>query len=207
MDANKSPQSKPVQIIKLVFIILVFPLLVGFSRGFIDQAFKLTQLYWKSLYWGIASYLLFHIFLIEPLGFYKKTQRSIQTIFGFFWPLLRVAYYIIPFWIVVLIGLYLLVHKVFKIEGVEFLFFYFSGFLFSMHILMVAKILKVDELRRLIDYLFILFVVLIINIFFFALNLKLYEPDFSVLQVGREGIDLGVNLAKSIFEQLFVPTS
>ena len=204
MESIRSQQSKPVQLIKLLFIILVFPLVVGFIRGFIDQSFELSTLCCRSLYWGIACYLLLHIFIVEPLAFYKKTQKSIQVIFGFFLPLLRVAYYVIPLWIVVLIGLFLVVNKLFKIESLDFLFFFLSGFFGSMHIVMVAKLLKTDKLNKLIDYLFVLFLILIINIFFFALNLKLYEPAFSVSQIAREGVAAGVGLARAIYQQLFV---
>ncbi|MFC1515004.1 hypothetical protein ACFL5X_03795 [Candidatus Omnitrophota bacterium] len=207
MEKTRLAGNKTVQFIKLAVLILVFPLLVGFCRGLIAQTFALEDLFWKSLYWGVASYLLFHIFLIEPVKFYKKTQSSIQIVFGFFMPLLRVAYYIVPFWVLVLIGVYLVVYKVLKVEDIRFLFFFLSGFLFAMHLVMVAKLLKTDKPGKLIDYLFILFAVLIINIFFFAANCKLYEPEFSVSQVGREGIETGVHLARSIYDQLFVPGS
>jgi len=207
MAVKLSSQSKTVQAIKLALILITFPILIGFVRGLVFQVHGLQPLYWKSLYWGIAGYLLFHIFLIEPLKFYKKTQSFIKIIFGFFSPLFKFSYYIIPFWIIVVICLYLVVCKILKLENINFLFFFLSGFLFSMHIVMVAKILKVDELRKLIDYLFIIFIVVIINIFFLSLNLKLYEPGFSVTQVGKEGINLGIDLARAIFNQLFVPRS
>ncbi|MBN2120764.1 MAG: hypothetical protein JW734_06900 [Candidatus Omnitrophica bacterium] len=205
MDAKSLNQSKTAQAVKLVFAVLILPILIGFVRGLVEQISRLEPYCWKSLYWGVAGYLLFHIFLIEPLKFYKRTQRFIQIIFGFFLPLFKVAYYLVPFWALVVIGSYAVLGKVFKIEGLEVLFFFLSGFIFTMHIVMVAKLLKVDELRKLIDYLFIIFIVLIINIFFFSANLKLYEPGFSVAQVGKEGLDLGVGLAKAIFDQLFVP--
>ena len=96
------------------------------------------------------------------------------------------------------------INKLFKIESLDFLFFFLSGFFGSMHIVMVAKLLKTDKLNKLIDYLFVLFLILIINIFFFALNLKLYEPAFSVSQIAREGLDVGIGLARTIYEQLFV---
>ena len=176
MDAKLSNQSKSVQAIKLAFLLITFPIVIGFVRGLILQIQDLKPLHWKSFYWGVSGYLLFHIFLIEPLKFYKGTQRFIQIIFGLFSPLFRLAYYVFPFWIIVVIGLYLVSSNIFKLEEITFLFFSLSGFIFSMHLVMVAKILKVDELRKVIDYLFIIFIVIIINIFFLALNLKLYEP-------------------------------
>ncbi len=203
--SSQNRQSRFSQFIKLVCIIGIFPIFVGFIKGLLFEIKELGALFHNSLYWGIASYLLLHIFLIEPLKFYKKTQRFLQVIFGFFSPLFRVSYYIIPFWIIILIILYLILCKVFEWEGVKFLFFFFSGFLFSMHIVCVAKILKVDELRRLVDYLFMILIVLIINVFFFAFNLKLYSSQFSVRNVGKEGIDSGVNLGRIILEQLFIP--
>ena len=205
MGAKLSGQSKLVQAIKLILVLVVFPIVIGFVRGLILQIQDLPPLYSKAFYWSIASYLLFHIFLLEPLKFYKRTQKFIQIIFGFFSGLFKLSYYILPFWIVVIIGVYLVVCRTFKLDEITFLFFFLSGFFFSMHIVMVARILKVDELRKLIDYLFIIFIVIIINIFFLALNLKLYEPGFSVSAVGKEGVALGVDLAKTIFNQLFVP--
>lgn len=205
MDVNSSGQSKSVQAIKLGFILFFLPVLAGLLKGLVSQIATLEAVFSKSLYWGIASYVLFHIFFVEPLKFYKKTQRFIQIIFGFFFPLFRLSYYVLPFWIIVLIGFYILVCKIFNLTKLVPLFFFLSGFLFTMHIILVAKILKVDELRKLIDYLFMIFMVLIINIFFFALNLKLYQTSLSIIAIGKEGIQLGVGLCKGILEQLFIP--
>jgi hypothetical protein len=198
-------KSKPVQAIKLLFILLLLPLIIGFIRGLISQINHLGPVFRSSLYWGTAVYLIFHVFLLEPVRFYKKTQRFIQIIFGFFSPLFRTAYYIVPFWIIVVIGFFILLCKIFRFEGLLPFFFFISGFLFSMHIVMAAKILKVDKIKKVIDYLFIIFIVVIINIFFLSLNIKLYEPGFSVSAVGKEGLLAGINLAQSIWNQLFVP--
>lgn len=200
------PGNKSVQAIKLVCVIVVFPILIGFIKGLIAETFKLDSLFIKSLYWGITSYLLFHIFIFEPVKFYKKTQRFIRVILGFFSPVFRFSYYLIPFWIIVIISSYLLLVVFLKLENLRFLFFFLSGFAFTMHIVMVSKILKVDELRKIVDYLFIIFIVIIINIFLFALTLKLYSHSFSVSYVGKEGIALGMALAKAVFNQIFVPS-
>lgn len=205
MEEKTSNTAKFSQAIKLIFVLGVFPLLVGFIRGLWFEVAKLEPSFYKSLYWGIGIYLILHIFLIEPLKFYKKTQRFIQVIFGFFSPLFKFSYYLIPFWVIVLIVFYILFCKIFKFKDLEVLFFFLSGFFFSMHIVCVAKILKVDELRKLIDYLFMISIVIIINVFFFAFNLKLYSPDFSLVKVAQEGIDSGINMGKSIFNQLFIP--
>jgi len=206
MEERVSPSiNKSVQAIKLVCVIVVFPILIGFIRGLIAETFKLDSLFVKSLYWGITSYLLFHIFIFEPVKFYKKTQRFIRVILGFFSPVFRFSYYLIPFWVIIIISSYILLVIFLKLEQLKFIFFFLSGFAFAMHIVMVSKFLKVDELRKIVDYLFIIFIVIIINIFLFALNLKLYVHSFSVACVGKEGISLGVVLAKSVFDQLFVP--
>ncbi len=200
------PNNKSVQTIKLVCVLIVFPILIGFIRGLIAETFKLDSLFVKSLYWGITSYLLFHIFIFEPVRFYKKTQRFIRVILGFFSPVFRFSYYLIPFWVIIIIASYLLFVTFLKLENLRFIFFFLSGFAFAMHIVMVSKILKVDELRKIVDYLFIIFIVVIINIFLFALTLKLYAHSFSVSYVGKKGIALGVALARAIFNQIFVPS-
>lgn len=207
MAQNLSNQknNRSVQVIKLFCILILIPLVIGFVIGLIEQIGKLAAIYAHSLYWGIAIYLLFHILINEPVKFYKRTQRFIQVIFGFFSPLFKVTYYIIPFWVIVIIGFFVLLCEVFNIEYLVPLFFFLSGFLFTMHIVMVAKISKVDKIHKIIDYLFIILLVIIINIFFFGLNLKLYSSEFSVLAVGQRGLETGMSLVKAIWGQLFIP--
>ncbi len=205
MNHRLSSQNKSIQIIKLICVLIVLPVIIGFILGLISEITKLEGLFKTAFYWGVAGYLLFHIFLAEPVKFYKNTQKFIKIIFGFFSPLFKMAYYLIPFWIIVIIGFFVLFCKIFKFDNLYPVFFFLSGFLFTMHIVMVTKILKVDELRKIIDYLFIIFIVVIINIFFLSFNLKLYAQDFSVVTVGKEGLTLGIGLAKSVWDQLFIP--
>ena len=193
------------KVVKTLVIILLFPIIIGFAKGLILEVAQLKSFFSQSLYWGVASYLLFHIFISEPIKFYKNTQKFIQVIFSFFSPLFRLSYYILPFWsLMVMVG-YFVVCKVFGLEEAKFLFFFLSGFTFTLHVVMVAKILKTDELKKIIDYLFIIFLMIIINIFFISLNLKLYDPSFSIQSVAQSGMDLTYNIYKDTVSHLLFP--
>lgn len=120
--------SRAVLSIKILLVGFFSPILVGFIEGFIAEIFKLDSFFLKSLLWGITSYLLLHIFIVEPVRFYKTTQRFIQIILGFFNPVFKAAYYIIPFWIIIIIAGFLILVELFKFEEIKFIFFFLIRF-------------------------------------------------------------------------------
>ncbi len=204
MEQKLSAESKTVRIIKLSCFILLLPVFLGLAKGFTTEIFNLPQPLGGIFFTGAGLYLVFHIFITEPLKFYKKTQRFIQIIFGFFSPILRISYYLIPFWALVVLLVYLLLVKIAGLKIPSAVFFFITGFVFTMHIALVARIMRTDDITKLIDYLFIIMIVLVINIFFLAFNLKIYENSFSVSSMAKAGVDWGVELCRTVFAQLFV---
>jgi len=205
MEQKLSPESKSVRAIKLFCFILLLPVFLGLAKGFTSEVLNLPFPLGKLFFLGAGLYLTFHIFIVEPLKFYKKTQRFIQLIFGFFSPILRVSYYLIPFWALISLLVYLILTKLLHLNISSAVFFFITGFVFTMHITLVARIMRTDDITKFIDYLFIIIIVLVINIFFLAFNLKIYENTFSISSMAKYGLDWGIGVAKSIFNQLFIP--
>lgn len=176
------------KLFKVIVVIVLLPLLVGFVKGLVTQINAFDISFIKSVYWGIASYLILHLFLFEPTDFYSSTQKFTQHIFGFLSPLFKVSYYIIPFWAIGVIGAYFLVCRLLGNIGILPVFYFLSGFVFTMHVVMVAAILRTEELKGFLDYLFVILVVIAINIFFLGLNLKLYNYDLSIAYIAKSGV-------------------
>ncbi len=205
MEPRLSEDSKTVKTIKLLFFIVFLPILLGFIKGLYVEILKLSPGFSKSFLWGVIVYLAFHIFIVEPVKTYKQTQKFIQVIFGFLSPILKISYYIIPFWIIIIIGVYFLIYNLFSLDFPKEIFFFFTSFIFMMHITIVAKMIRTDDVHKVINYLFLVVLVLAINIFFLAFTLKIYENSFSVSYIAKQGIDWGVGICQAGFNQLFVP--
>jgi hypothetical protein len=185
-ESSISEDSKIVKIIKFLTVIALAPMVGGLVKGLISELAKHGD-YAGTIAWGVGTYVTIHLFVYEPLEFYKGTQKFIQFVFGVFSPIFRVSYYILPFWAVaVLIG-YAVCVRWLNYAYLMPMFYFMTGFFFAMHVVMVARILKTDELRQLFDYLFVIFIVLIMNILFFAINVWIYDPSFSISAVITDG--------------------
>ncbi len=206
MAAPLSQENRAVRIIKLLSFLIFLPVFVGFIGGFCLVLDKLEPLFSQCFYWGVIAYLVVHIFIFEPLQFYKKTQKFIQVIFGFFAPLFKVAHYIVPLWVIILILVYLILKFAFQINVIQEIFFFLTGAFFMMHTALVAKMLRTDDLHKIIDYFFLILLVLMINVFFLALTIKVYQPQFSLTAIAQEGFQWGIGVCRTVFNQLFVPS-
>ena len=189
IDSNEVENSPLHNFFKIVVIVAAIPLITGFLCGLIAQINLFQPFVVKSVYWGIASYVLMHLFIFEPVDFYKETQKFIQLIFGFLSPLFKVSYYLMPFWAIVVIACYFPAKAIFSGTGLAYVFYFLTAFVFTMHVVMVAAILRTEELKGYLDYMFVLVVVIAINIFFMALNFKLYEPEVSIAFIGKAGVE------------------
>lgn len=190
-DSLKSSELEDTQLhkfLKGLVSVLLFPFIFGLINSFIHSLAHLDLSLVKSFYWGVAVYLLVHLFLFEPLDFYKHTQKAVQYVFGFLAPLCRISYYLMPFWILVLWGLYFLIVKV--IGNVEMMpmFYFATSFIFVMHLVLVAAILRTEDIKGLLDYLFVLFIVVVINVFLAAITLKIFKADISLVALAKGGV-------------------
>ena len=175
------------KMLKVAAVIVLFPLVAGLVKGLIDQINGLDAAS-VPVYWGFAAYLLIHLFILEPLEFYKNTQRFLEYILGVFSPLFRVSYYIMPFWALVVLAAYFIAAAFLGSDNIRSIFYFLTTLVFTMHVVMVARLLRTDELREIFDYLFVIFIVFVLNVLFFSLNMRLYNPGFSVTAVTGEGL-------------------
>ena len=205
MGLQSLSQNRWVKAAKLLFVIVFLPFLVALAAAFIRETNSLSFLLFRTFYAGVAVYLLFHIFIYEPVKFYRRSQKLIEFVFSIFAPVFKVSYYIIPFWILVVLAAYFLLVVWLKIIFLLPFFFFLSGFVFTMHLVMVAKIMKTDKIGKVVDYLFLIFWVIAINLLFLSLNLQLYSEKFSFAVVVKTGIKEGASFFQHIFRQLFVP--
>lgn len=188
IDGSEIEDSRLHSVFKIIVILIAIPLITGFLKGLFSQVNSLAVPAGKAVYWGITAYVMMHLFIFEPVDFYRGTQQFVQHVFGFLSPLFKVTYYIVPFWGLVLIGLYFLVRTVFPGTAFLNIFYFLTAFIFTMHIIMVASVLKAEELKGFMDYFFVFVVVVAVNIFFMAINLKLYDNSVSIVKIAQSGI-------------------
>ena len=187
--APETAESKPHKFVQFVLVLAMVPLAVGFVYGLYTEAARLPNAHSSAFKWGAIAYLLIHLFVFEPLEFYKKTQQFMQYFLGFLSPVFKVSYYIIPFWGTAIMITYAVCKYGMGMALDMPTFYFLTAFSFLMHVVMVARILRTDELRAIIDYLFVILIVIIINIFFLSLNLKMYQRDFNIRKVATAGYD------------------
>ena len=199
LDTSQMEDSVLHRFFKTLVIVAALPLIAGFLSGLAGQINMFEPILFKSVYWGVASYILLHLFIFEPGIFYKNTQKFTQHLFGFLSPLFKVSYYIIPFWAIAVIGCYFPARAFFPGTGLSNVFYFLSSFVFTMHIIMVAAILRTEELKGFLDYLFVIVVVIAINIFFFALNLKIYDHAVSIPEIATSGAEMIKMVILNIF--------
>ena len=187
--APESSEGKSYKFVQFFLVLVMVPLAVGFAYGLYGEVTRLPGAFSSAFKWGALAYLLVHLFVFEPLEFYKKTQQFMQYFLGFLSPVFKVSYYIIPFWGSAVMLTYAVCKFAMGMALDMPVFYFLTAVSFLMHVVMVARILRTDELRAIIDYLFVILTVIIINTFFLGLNLKLYHQDFSIRKVATAGYD------------------
>lgn len=98
--------NKLAAILKLIFAVLLFPVVIAATLGFAAEIKILNELTVNCFLWGIFSFLLLYHLLWEPEVIYKKGQRIVEITFKFFAPLVRVASFCLPIFTLLILIIY-----------------------------------------------------------------------------------------------------
>ncbi|MCM8782971.1 MAG: hypothetical protein NC909_01040, partial [Candidatus Omnitrophica bacterium] len=167
-------------VLKLLLGIMLFPFVYGSTFMFMRELFLLDTNVKISFFSGIAFFLIVYLFIWEPVIIYKKGQRFLQIIFGFFSPLLKIAPYLLPIYTIVLFLLYFLALLIFKPAQIIDIFMFLLGLSISLHLVFSAKILKSklgDYLKA--NYIFGFSFIYLINVIILSFGFNLMLKDFS----------------------------
>ncbi|MCM8792647.1 MAG: hypothetical protein NC826_05875 [Candidatus Omnitrophica bacterium] len=191
--------------LRLILGVFLFPFVYSATRVFLSKIFMLDNSLKIGFFSGMAFFLIIYLFVWEPTIIYKKGQRFVQVIFGFFSPLVKVAPYLLPIYTIILFLSYFLLSLIFRIEHVLDVFMFLFGVSIALHFVFSAKFLKSkssDYLKA--NYIFSFSLIWLLNIFILSFGFNLILNNFSFVDFFNQTIDLGCNIFNAIFKQLFL---
>ena len=167
-------------VLKFVFFIAIIPLLIAVGESFLSALSSLKPVLKNAFYSGTVSYVLFYLFLYDFEPVYLSAKTIVGEAFKFIPPFDKVIVYILPIYVLLLGGAYMLVNGVLNMEPSAKVYFYLMGFLMSLHIISVAKeFQEEDKLGFRPHYFFALSLSFIGTVFIFVLLLHLITPNVS----------------------------
>jgi hypothetical protein len=192
-------------LVKLVLSVVLVPLVIGFTKGFIYQLDRQGSYIQNNFVLAIATYLILHIFVCEPKGIYDFGQRIVGFLFNFLVPLRKVMYYCLPFFAVLFFALYFTLNYFFDFTDITGYAVFIISFSVTMHLAITAAYLKTEQSGVLKgDYFFYLFLVYLAVVALTAALLNFILRDFSFIDVIKDGYKFFVDMIVLFWRQLFV---
>ncbi len=198
--------NKIVDVLKFIFFILLIPVTVGSSLGFLKglQAINTTCLNSFSL--GAVVFLFVYLFLLEPQGVYDYGQKIMGDIFRFFAPLVEVAPFFLPVYSLLILIAFFFASFFPNLKGYAPYFMFFISFTLMMHFVFTAKTLREKDGSVLKpNYFFEFSLIYIVNLSILASLFGLVFSDFSSAEFFSTIADVTSKVYTGIFNQLFVP--
>jgi len=190
--------------IKFILGVFLLPFVYSSTAVFLKQISTLENSLKVGFLSGIAFFLIIYLFVWEPAIIYKKGQRFVQIIFGFFSPLVKVAPYLLPIYTIFLFLFYFLSFFIFNPRHILDTFMFLFGLSISLHLVFSAKSLKSkssDYLKA--NYIFAFCFIWLVNIIILSFGFNLILKDYSFVNFFNQTFKIGVDIFSSIFKQLF----
>jgi hypothetical protein len=190
---------------KFLLGLLLLPFVYSSTRVFLDGVFVLESNLKTGFFLGIAVFLLIYLFIWEPTMIYKKGQRFVQIIFGFFSPLVKVAPYLLPIYTIFSFLIYFLLSIIFKPQQILDCFMFLFGLTVVLHLVFSARSLRSrasDYLKA--DYLFGFSFIWLINIIILSFGFNLILKEYSFVNFLNQAFKIGITIYRIIFKQLFL---
>ncbi len=192
-------------ILKFVISIVLFPLVVGLSKGFFIKIIRQPQYVRNNFMFAAGLYLILHLFVLEPKNLYDLGQRIVGKLFSFFVPLRRITYHCLPFYTTLFFVLFLIFKAMFGHKEVIGYFIFLMSFSAIMHLLITSIYLK-GEAQSVIkgDYFLSLTFVYLFGIILFCGFLSVMVENFSFINTIKYGYKFFMDTHTSIWKQFFV---
>ncbi|NQU74405.1 MAG: hypothetical protein HQ547_06850 [Candidatus Omnitrophica bacterium] len=217
------------KLLNLVLGIILLPLVVPVSKSFYNQ---LTGIGIGDLdnpryfLWGIAAYLLVHLFFFKPNFFYNlghevvhvistwlslgKARKikvsgqggSVQTTKSNFF--INLSPYFVPIYPILISIAYFTISRYQNISAYVPYFIFGIGFTLAMHIIMTVDVLKIKQPDLVkTGYLFSLVSIYVLNVILLGLVINLIFTGFSFIGMLSEFWIQSKELYSIIYRQLF----
>lgn len=193
MEEKVTKQNSFFTFIKFFLFLIIFCFVVSLSKEFFKAIRAEKAININILFFSALSAFSFYTFLADLNGFYKKMQN-------FFFHSSFVSYLIPSFLVLLGIG-YFILPKTFNFEIDKDVFIFLGGFVFTSHLIFIARESKGKTFSAFINYLFNFSILYIINLLLLcAYFMTAYKIDLGKILV--EGLTGGALLIKNLFTQI-----
>lgn len=191
-------------ILKIVFTVVMLPVLVASAVALQRQAFTLSGDLQQALGLGLTSFLILKLFVYDFQALHHLGQGITTFCFRAFKGLAQVAPFVIPLYSVFVLLVYAILQFMGKARGLQYLFFTLLAFTFSMHVVMTAQELyEKDGAYGKPTYFFSMVLITIVDLVVLALVVSAITPAFDFLKFFND-IDRCVGqIYRAVFQQLF----
>lgn len=197
--------AKPLSILKLIIGIALLPLVYAVSDSFLRNISRINY-YSQVYFWaGVAALLAIHLFICELEEFYLKGQKIVEAIFSFLKPLVRVAPFVLPIYLILAALLYGITAYWNGSTGSKYAFIFIFGFTASLHLVYSAKALRSREGDFLkANYISGFSFIYILNLILFSYIFSLIFTRFSFIDFFNSSYRSAGDILFSSFSQLFI---
>lgn len=193
MEEKITKQNSFFTLIKFFLFLIIFCFVVSLSKEFFKEIRAQEALDMDILFFSTLASFSFYTFIADLNGFYKKIQ-------SFFFHSSFVSYLVPSFLILLSIG-YFILPKAFNLEIDKEIFVFLGGFVFTSHLIFIARDAKGKTFSEYINYLFNFSILYIINLLLLGVYLMAaFDVDLSKVVV--EGLTGGALLIKNLFTQI-----
>jgi hypothetical protein len=180
------------------------PFVYSFSLSFLNELSVLAPNLQNSFWAGVISFLLVYLFIWEPAPVYVRGQKILEVIFSFFKPLVKVAPFLLPVYLIILTLLYGCFALAGSAQRVADVFLFLFGLSIGLHLVFSAKSLRTrqeDFLKA--SYIFGFAFVYILNVVLLSLVLSFMFEHFSFVNFCNSSYQNTADIFSVVFKQLF----
>jgi hypothetical protein len=193
MEEKASKQNSFFTLIKFFLFLIIFCFVISISKEFFKEVRVQKALNVDILFFSSLSAFAFYTFLVDLNDFYKRIQ-------DFFFHSSFLSYLVPSFLILLSIG-YFILPKAFNLEIDKGIFVFLGGFVFTSHLIFIARDNKGKTFSGVINYLFNFSILYIINLLLLGVYL-MAAFDMNLGKILVEGLTNGAMLIKNLFTQV-----
>jgi len=197
--------SKAFGIIKFVLGLLLLPFVFSTAVSFLNE-FGLVNRNLQAIFWsGVISFLVIYLFIWEPALIYNKGHKLLEIMFSFFKPMVNVAPFLLPIYVIIAFIIYGLLSLAIKSSWLVEYTLFLIGFAAVLHLVFSAKTIRTkkgDFLKG--NCIFGFSFIFILNLALLALGFSLIFKEFSFVNFCNISFSIASKIFYVVFKQLFL---
>jgi len=197
--------SKAFGIIKFILGLVLLPFVFSTAVSFLNE-FSLVNRNLQTIFWsGAISFLVIYLFIWEPALIYNKGHKLLEIMFSFFKPMVNVAPFLLPIYVILAFIIYGLLSLAIKSSWLIEYTLFLVGFAAVLHLVFSAKTIRTkkgDFLKG--NYIFGFSFIFILNLALLAMGFSLIFKEFSFVNFCNISFGIANKIFYAVFKQLFI---